>query len=182
MLASSPANNHKSAYHVESDPSPAVDSGTRCCRRWGHRKPLSELLVLPLCRAMRVMPLGLQRASEAVQPMPKGGFPGSVTVSRHEGLPAQSNPRCSFLHSRAEDLCHRASWLPAAVWRWGTVTNWASWHCLLGQFGGGNPGQRLLTPQDLFQLMIRPYDPRSRHAPRIEARYEGHFELERCSG
>lgn len=44
---------------------------------------------LPLCRAMRVMPLGLQRASEAVQPMPKGGFPGSVTVSQHEGVPAQ---------------------------------------------------------------------------------------------
>lgn len=84
---------------------PAVDSWTRCCRRWGHRKPLASYGAA-LCRAMRVMPLGLQRPGGCAT-LPKGGprlcylcciaTRGSACAKQPTLLP----------HSRAEDLCHK---------------------------------------------------------------------------
>lgn len=121
---------------------PAVDSWTSLLPTVGPPEAAGELLCCALQSDARHA-AGVAEASEAVQPCPKG-VPGFVTVSRHEGVPAQSNPRCSPI--AVPKIFVTRLLAPGRRLEVGTGHELAGLAFVVGTIWGGNPGSLASGP------------------------------------
>lgn len=92
-----------------STPALAAADGGAAGSRW-------RATVLALCKAMRVMPLGLQRPARLCNHARRGSQALYCIATRGSAYAAT---HALFPHSRAENLCHNSLGSRPPVWRWG---------------------------------------------------------------